>query len=47
MTFVREIADFITVMHMGRTLAQGQFKEIEENETVKQVYLGRKRVGHA
>ena len=47
MTFVREIANFITVMHMGKMLAQGQFKEIEENETVKQVYLGRKEVGHA
>lgn len=40
MSFVREIADVITVMHMGQLLAQGTIAEIENNQLVKDVYLG-------
>ena len=31
MAFVREIADVVTVMHMGSLLAQGPIGEIEAN----------------
>lgn len=40
MSFVREIADVITVMHQGRLLAEGTISEIENNQFVKDVYLG-------
>lgn len=40
MHFVREIAERITVMHLGKLLAQGSIEEIESNEAVKQAYLG-------
>jgi urea transport system ATP-binding protein len=40
MSFVREIADVITVMHMGKRLAEGRIAEIESNSSVKEVYLG-------
>ena len=40
MGFVRDIADVVTVMHMGTLLAQGSIKEIEENQAVREVYLG-------
>ena len=40
MAFVREIADIVTVMHMGSLLAQGPISEIEANERVREVYLG-------
>lgn len=40
MGFVREIADVVTVMHMGTLLAQGRIDEIEANPKVRDVYLG-------
>lgn len=40
MGFVREIADVVTVMHMGALLAQGSIAEIESNPRVRDVYLG-------
>jgi urea transport system ATP-binding protein len=40
MGFVREIADVVTVMHMGTLLAQGTISEIEANDRVREVYLG-------
>lgn len=40
MSFVREIADIITVMHMGTLLAEGTISEIEKDDQVKEVYLG-------
>ncbi|XSG83229.1 MAG: urea ABC transporter ATP-binding protein UrtD [Methyloligella sp. ZOD6] len=40
MGFVREIADVVTVMHMGSLLAQGSISAIEENPRVRDVYLG-------
>lgn len=47
MSFVREIADIITVMHMGKRLAEGTIKQIEEDPRVAEVYLGAEGVGHA
>jgi len=40
MGFVREIADVVTVMHMGSLLAQGTIREIEADPRVRAVYLG-------
>jgi len=40
MSFVRSIADIITVMHQGRVLAQGSLSEIEQHPQVREVYLG-------
>jgi urea transport system ATP-binding protein len=37
---VREIADIITVMHLGKQLAEGRIAEIERNPRVREVYLG-------
>ena len=47
MSFVRDIADVITVMHMGHTLAEGRITDIETNSTVREVYLGRGGISHA
>ncbi len=41
MAFVREIAEMITVMHLGNVLAEGNIQEIESNQAVKDAYLGR------
>lgn len=40
MGFVREIADVVTVMHMGSLLAQGSIQKIESDPRVRDVYLG-------
>ncbi|HEY0292676.1 MAG TPA: urea ABC transporter ATP-binding protein UrtD [Hansschlegelia sp.] len=40
MGFVREIADVVTVMHMGSLLAQGTIKQVESDPRVRDVYLG-------
>ena len=40
MAFVREIAEQITVMHLGRVLAEGDIAAIESNEAVRRAYLG-------
>ncbi len=39
--FLKEIGDNVTVLHNGKILAEGTFGAIEQNETVKNVYLGR------
>lgn len=39
MNFVKQIAKEVTVLHQGKTLAEGSLNEIEENEKVQQVYL--------
>ena len=44
MSFVREIADVITVMHLGQRLAEGKIGEIENNAQVKEVYLGKEGI---
>ena len=40
MGFVRLIADVVIVMHMGSLLAQGSIRDIEQNDRVREVYLG-------
>ena len=39
--FLKEIGERVTVLHNGKILAEGTFKEIEKNEQVKRVYIGR------
>lgn len=41
MAFVRELDARTIVLHHGAVIASGSFKEIENNETVRDVYLGR------
>ncbi|MGA8256658.1 MAG: urea ABC transporter ATP-binding protein UrtD [Nocardioides sp.] len=41
MDFVRSFADIVTVMHAGTVLAEGTIAEIQANERVQEVYLGR------
>lgn len=40
MEFIRSIASKVTVLHEGSVLAEGSMKSIQENEKVRQVYLG-------
>lgn len=40
MAFVREIAQTITVLHLGKVLAEGSISEIEANNDVREAYLG-------
>jgi urea transport system ATP-binding protein len=44
MAFVREIAQRITVMHLGQVLAEGSVTEIEQNLKVKEAYLGSRAI---
>jgi urea ABC transporter ATP-binding protein UrtD len=41
--FLREIGDHVSVLHAGAVLVEGSFEEIERNETVRDIYLGRAR----
>ncbi len=41
MAFVRQIARTVTVMHLGRTFAEGTIAEIEANPGVTDIYLGK------
>ncbi|QDY40913.1 urea ABC transporter ATP-binding protein UrtD [Candidatus Pantoea soli] len=41
MGFVETIADHVTVLHQGRVLAEGSLREVQANEQVIDVYLGR------
>ena len=40
MSFVKSIADVISVMHQGSMLAEGTLSEVEQHPKVKEVYLG-------
>ncbi len=40
MEFMRRFADFVTVMHTGRVLAEGTVGEIQADRKVQEVYLG-------
>jgi urea transport system ATP-binding protein len=42
MTFVRQIARKVTVLHQGTVLCEGSVNEVQNNEKVVEVYLGRK-----
>jgi len=39
--FVRQIADWVTVLHDGKLFAEGTVEEIENNEAVQRIYLGK------
>jgi branched-chain amino acid transport system ATP-binding protein len=41
MAFVRQIARTVTVLHLGRTFAEGTIAEIEANPAVTDIYLGK------
>jgi len=43
MTFVRQIARKVTVLHQGTVLCEGSVDEVQNNERVVEVYLGRKK----
>jgi urea transport system ATP-binding protein len=43
MDFVRRFAHKVTVMHEGKILTEGSVVEVQRNETVREVYLGRPR----
>lgn len=40
MAFVRKIAEKVTVMHMGKLLAEGPMARIEQDPAVREAYLG-------
>ena len=44
MAFVREIAERITVLHLGQVLAEGSVAEIENDPKVRAAYLGSKGI---
>ena len=39
--FVREVAQYVTVLHQGRIFAEGTVAEITAHEDVRKIYLGR------
>ncbi|KEA11230.1 urea ABC transporter ATP-binding protein, partial [Pseudomonas aeruginosa C2773C] len=41
MGFVGSIADHVTVLHQGHVLAEGSLAEVQADEQVIEVYLGR------
>jgi len=43
MEFVRSLARKVTVMHEGRVLCEGSVDEVQRDERVREVYLGRSR----
>ncbi|MGD1083943.1 MAG: urea ABC transporter ATP-binding protein UrtD [Verrucomicrobiota bacterium] len=43
MTFVRQIARKVTVLHQGTILCEGTVEKIQNDERVIEVYLGRKK----
>ena len=45
MAFVREIAERITVMHLGQVLAEGDIHAIENDPKVRAAYLGSRGIG--
>ena len=45
MAFVREIAEMITVMHLGEVLAEGKIQDIVSNQAVRDAYLGGGGIG--
>ena len=40
MDFMRRYADFVTVMHSGKVLAEGSVAEVQADQQVQEVYLG-------
>jgi urea transport system ATP-binding protein len=40
MSFVRQIADRVSVLHRGRLLAEGSFDDVKADSNVQDIYLG-------
>ena len=40
MQFVADIADRVTVLHQGKVLSEGSMERVQNDEKVKEVYLG-------
>jgi urea transport system ATP-binding protein len=47
MEFVRNIARTVTVLHEGQVLCEGPVEQVQRDERVMEVYLGRSRDAHA
>lgn len=47
MEFVRNFASKVTVMHEGKLLTEGSMEDVQGNERVAEVYLGKRRDEHA
>jgi urea transport system ATP-binding protein len=47
MTFVRQIASKVTVLHEGRLLCEGTIREVQNNPKVIEVYLGQHKTQEA
>jgi urea transport system ATP-binding protein len=43
MEFVRSFASKVTVMHEGKLLCEGTMEEVQSNDSVAEVYLGKRR----
>ena len=43
MVFVRQIATKVTVLHQGHVLCEGTVDEVQNDERVIEVYLGRSK----
>lgn len=46
MEFVRQIARTVTVLHEGTVICEGTVDVIQANDRVREIYLGRQKVGH-
>jgi ABC-type uncharacterized transport system ATPase subunit len=42
-SFVKEIASRITVMYKGAIFREGNYQEIQNDDEVREIYLGRHR----
>ena len=43
MVFVRQIASKVTVLHQGHVLCEGSVDQVQNDERVIEVYLGKKK----
>jgi len=46
MEFVRQIARTVTVLHEGTVICEGTVDVVQANDRVREIYLGRQKVGN-
>ena len=46
MDFVRQIARVVTVLAEGTVICEGTVDQVQANDHVREIYLGRAKVGH-